>query len=387
MEAFLLVFAAISAVILCFHSILALGCLLNLARERRLARVGASSGAGGPTGALIAEVIVAVRNEEKLLPRLLSALGAQTRRDCLFLLVDDRSTDATPQLLERFCRDLGSRARLLRAEREPEGLTGKQAALDLAFSQARGDVLLFTDGDCSPPPTWVEEMMRHFADPRTGVVLGRIELESRKGFLLRFQGFEQPLLNQYNFGSLGVGLPTGGFGNNMAVRAVAVRQTGGFQALGFSVTEDAMLLDAVCRGAGWKGAVCTASGAAMLTDPKPTWREYVNQHTRWNAGAIYSADFVTRASYWFVVVFYLTGSLLVLPLGFLDWRVPLLSLTSFVSIGLLGVIAGFYEGRARIGYFLRFVPYLVFFAFFYTFVTLRAAIRRPFEWKGARLAG
>ncbi len=107
-------------------------------------------------------------------------------------------------------------------------------------------------------PTWVEEMLRHFADPGTGVVLGRIELESRKGFLPSFQSFEQPLLNQYNFGSLGVGLPTGGFGNNMAVRAVAVRQTGGFRALGFSVTEDAMLLDAVCRGAGWKGAVCTA---------------------------------------------------------------------------------------------------------------------------------
>ncbi len=66
---------------------------------------------------------------------------------------------------------------------------------------------------------------------------------------------------------------------------------------------------------------------------------------------------------------------------------PLLSLTSFVSIGLLGVIGGFYEGKARGAYFLRFVPYLVFFAFFYTFVTLRAAFRRPFEWKGARLAG
>jgi len=94
---------------------------------------------------------------------------------------------------------------------------------------------------------------------------------------------------------------------------------------------------------------------------------------------------VTSLSYILVVLIYLVGSLLVLPLGLLDWRVPVLSLNSFLSIGLLAALGGLYEGQHRARYYLRFFPYLFFFGFFYSFVTLRAVLRRPFDWKGSRL--
>jgi cellulose synthase/poly-beta-1,6-N-acetylglucosamine synthase-like glycosyltransferase len=222
-------------------------------------------------------------------------------------------------------------------------------------------------------------------DPAVGVVLGRVELPPGDSFLRRFQAFEQPLLNQYNFGSAGIGVPTGCFGNNMAVRASAVRATGGFAALGFSVTEDALLLDAVCRGGGWRVRVRTSAAASLVTRPKPTWGEYVDQHTRWNAGALFSPDPVTRGLYILIVLIYLVGSILVMPLGVLDWRVPVLSLNSFLSIGLLAALGGAYEGKDRGRYYLRLLPYLVFFGFFYSWITLRALVRRPFAWKGTRL--
>jgi hypothetical protein len=79
------------------------------------------------------------------------------------------------------------------------------------------------------------------------------------------------------------------------------------------------------------------------------------------------------------------GSLVVLPLGFLDWRVPVLSLNSFLSIGLLAGLGGLYPGKDRARYYLRFFPYLFFFGFFYSYITVRAFIRRPFEWKGTTL--
>jgi cellulose synthase/poly-beta-1,6-N-acetylglucosamine synthase-like glycosyltransferase len=164
-----------------------------------------------------------------------------------------------------------------------------------------------------------------------------------------------------------------------------VKEVGGFRSLGYSVTEDAMLLDAVSRGKGWKVAACTSLQSAAVTVPKSRWNEFINQHTRWNAGGLFSSDPVTRASYTCVVLIYLVGSLLVLPLGVLDWRVPLLSLNSFLSIGLLAAMGGFYKGKRKGQYFLRFLPYLFFFGFFYSFITLKAFLRRPFEWKGAAL--
>jgi cellulose synthase/poly-beta-1,6-N-acetylglucosamine synthase-like glycosyltransferase len=379
MGVFLLVFAVFGALILGFHVALAVGLFANSRAERR--SVGRLAPGALPRG----EVIVALRNEEVSLPRLLESLLAQTSVDCLFLFVDDRSSDATPRLLDDFCDKAGPRARVIHNRQQPAGLTGKQAALDLAFGEARGDVLLFTDGDCRVPVTWVEEMLRHFQEPKIGIVLGRIELLEERTFLGRFQAFEQPLLNQYNFGSVGIGVPTGCFGNNMAVRASAVRETGGFRRLGYSVTEDALLLDAVSRGGGWQVRACTSRRGTATTLPKRSWREYVNQHTRWNAGALFSPDLVTRLSYILVVLVYLVGSILVIPLGVLDWRVPVLSLNAFLSIGLLAAVGGFAEGTRRVPYFLRFLPYLFFFGFFYSFITLRAFVRRPFEWKGTEM--
>ncbi len=180
-------------------------------------------------------------------------------------------------------------------------------------------------------------------------------------------------------------MPTGCFGNNMAVRAQAVKEIGGFRTLGFSVTEDAMLLDAVCRAGGWKVRTCTTVRAAAFTRAQAGWGAFIDQHTRWNAGALFSPDLFTRVSFSFVVLFYLVGSLVVLPLGILDWRVAVLSLNSFLSIGLLAALAGLYEGKNRARYFLRFLPFLFFFGFFYSFITVRALVRRPFDWKGSTL--
>jgi cellulose synthase/poly-beta-1,6-N-acetylglucosamine synthase-like glycosyltransferase len=379
MTVVVLVSAAVSAIILLLHIALAAGVLMNFARERRMR-------AGGETVcALRPEVIVSVRNEERTLPALLDALRAQNAPDCLFLFVDDRSSDATPRLLDGFCAEQGERARVIYNREEPVGLTGKQAALDLGFFHARGDVLLFTDGDCVLPPLWVKEMLGHFQDPRVGVVLGRIELPQGRTFLQRFQAFEQPLINQYNFGSAGIGLPTGCFGNNMAIRTRAVVETGGFKSLGYSVTEDALLLDAVSRTGKWKVRACTSQQSAVITRAMQSWKEYVDQHTRWNAGALFSPDLVSRLLYIFVVLIYLVGSLLIVPLSVIDWRVILITLNSYLSIGLLAFLNGVYPGKRHARYFLLFLPYLLFFEFFYSFITLRAFFRRPFTWKGASL--
>jgi cellulose synthase/poly-beta-1,6-N-acetylglucosamine synthase-like glycosyltransferase len=181
-----------------------------------------------------------------------------------------------------------------------------------------------------------------------------------------------------------MGLPMGCFGNNMAARAEAIRSFGGFSRLGYSVTEDAALLAALSRRPGTRVRVATGGETAVVTRPKERWTDFINQHTRWNAGAFFSRDFATRASYSFIVV-YLVFCILALPFGVLDWRIALLSLNAFLSIGLLGFFGGFYAGKRRRLYYARLVPYVFFFGFFYSFVSLRALLRRPFEWKGSRI--
>jgi cellulose synthase/poly-beta-1,6-N-acetylglucosamine synthase-like glycosyltransferase len=331
------------------------------------------------------EIVVAARNEEATLPALLASLERQTDPTCTFLLVDDRSTDGTRRLLERFRAGMPMRVRVLASTAEPGTLTGKQAALDVAIDAARGEVLLFTDADCVVPDRWAAEMAAHFADPSVGAVLGRVMLPEDRGFLRRFQAFEQPLINQYNIAPVGLGGAFGCFGNNLAVRREAAAAVGGFRGLGWSVTEDTTLLTAIRDLGRWKVKAAVSEAGTVATTAKPDWPSYVNQHTRWNAGAIHARDWQTRLAYLLVIVLYLPLTLAVLPLGALDWRVPLLSLTSFVSVGSFGLLAGVYPGVERVRYYRRFLPYLVFFLFFYSFVTWRAILGRRFEWKGRRL--
>ncbi len=378
MGVFLVLFTAAGAVILLLHATLASGILL--AARRDSARTSPARGGSRPK----AEVIVAVKNEAENLGRLLAALRAQDEPGCLFLFIDDCSADGTRALLDGFCGEMGGRARVL-SNRGAPGLTGKQAALDTAFAACSGDILLFTDGDCAMGNGWVRSMVDRFRTSEdTDVVLGRIELESDGSFLHRFQAFEQPFINLYNFGSASIGVPTGCFGNNMAARARAVRETGGFARMGYSVTEDAALLSALSRRKGARVRVSTAAESVVVTRPKKSWAAFLNQHTRWNAGAFFSRDFTTRATYSFIVG-YLIACIVALPFGFLDWRLTVLGLNAFLSIGLLGFAGGMYPGVRRAQYYLRLVPYVVFFSFFYSFVSLRALLGRSFEWKGTEL--
>lgn len=380
MTPLLAAYAAVSLVVLLVHAAGCVGLLRVLSAERAFRR---SRGAGGPAPSV--EIVVAARNEEATLPGLLASLARQTDRTCTFLLVDDRSTDGTPRLFEQFRAAMPSRVRVLSSAAEPEGLTGKQAALDLAIDAARGDVLLFTDADCVVPARWAEELGARFADPTVGVVLGRVVLAEDRGFLRRFQAFEQPLINQYNFAVVGVGGAFGCFGNNMAVRREAAVAVGGFRGLGWSVTEDTTLLTAIRDLGRWTVKAAVSADAAVTTTPKGDWRSYVEQHTRWNAGAIHARDWQTRLAYLLVIVLYLPLTLVTLPIGFLDWRVAAISLTSFVCVGSFGLLAGCYPGTHRARYYRRFVPYLVFFLYFYSYVTWRAVLTRRLEWKGRRL--
>ncbi len=395
MGVFLIIFAVAGAAILAVHLILAAGVALNFIRDairggRAAARAtvpasGVDSARRDPAArALRAEVIVAVRNEAGAITPLLESLSRQTMRGCTFLFVDDRSTDGTAAVLDAFCNSMGPRARVIHNGIEPKGLTGKQLALELGLAGSRGDVLLFTDADCRVADGWVEGMCAYFRDPEVGAVIGRIELAAGKTFLSRFQAFEQPLINQYNFGSAGMGMPTGCFGNNMAARAMAIREIGGFARLGFSMTEDAELLSTLGRRTKWKVRVSTREQTAAVTRPKESWAEFANQHARWNAGAFFSRDAGTRIGYT-ALVGYLMFCVLALPFGIMDWRISALSLNAFLSMGVLGFLGGLYPGKRKPGYFLRWAPYMMFFGFFYSYVSIRALLGRSLEWKGSVL--
>lgn len=107
-------------------------------------------------------VVVPARNEEANVERCVRSLLAQTLAVEL-VVVDDRSDDATPEILARLAAE-EPRLRVVRGEPLPEGWVGKPWALEQGARVARGAWLLFTDADTWHAPEACASALRFALD-------------------------------------------------------------------------------------------------------------------------------------------------------------------------------------------------------------------------------
>jgi cellulose synthase/poly-beta-1,6-N-acetylglucosamine synthase-like glycosyltransferase len=91
-------------------------------------------------------VLFAARDEAEKLPRALASLLALDYPDYEIVAVDDRSTDATPRILDE-CARTNPRLQIVHIRELPPGWLGKPHALEAAYQRATGDWLVFTDAD------------------------------------------------------------------------------------------------------------------------------------------------------------------------------------------------------------------------------------------------
>ncbi|MEE4190787.1 MAG: glycosyltransferase family 2 protein [Halieaceae bacterium] len=97
----------------------------------------------------LASVLLATHNGERWLPELLNSLLAQDYPALQWVIRDDASSDATPELLAAFRQRAGERVTLLENPgNQPEGALANFAGLvDHALTRSTAEVFLFCDQD------------------------------------------------------------------------------------------------------------------------------------------------------------------------------------------------------------------------------------------------
>jgi chlorobactene glucosyltransferase len=100
-------------------------------------------------------VIIPARNEARNIHRCLQALLTQTYPNYEIIVVDDRSTDETPQILSELPKG-NAHLRVVHGSELPPGWAGKPYALVQGVAAARGEWLCFMDADtfASPELLW-----------------------------------------------------------------------------------------------------------------------------------------------------------------------------------------------------------------------------------------
>jgi hypothetical protein len=194
-----------------------------------------------PTSAVRCSVIVAARDEEARIEATVRHLLAQRHVTVDVIVVDDRSTDATSDILRRLASE-DSRVRALRVEHLPEGWLGKCHACYVGASVATGDWLLFTDADCWLKPDVVARALRVAArDAADHITLTpgvAAETLGAQGWHLAFLGSLANWISGVNRDRPGAHLGIGAFN---LVRRSAYRACGGYEALRLTIVDDIKL--------------------------------------------------------------------------------------------------------------------------------------------------
>jgi len=135
-------------------------------------------------------IIVPVRDEERVVDRLLRALVRLNyppeKRE--IIIVEDGSVDETVGICKEYARRYSDQVRLIRRSVS----NGKPSALNYALKHVRNEIVAVFDADNVPEPDALMKAVRYFEDSSVAAVQGRTcAINAEENMLTRFISYEE----------------------------------------------------------------------------------------------------------------------------------------------------------------------------------------------------
>ncbi len=231
-------------------------------------------------------VLVAARNEEKNIADCLESLVHQAYPSDRYeiVVVNDRSTDKTPAIIDKYQKKY-KMVKCVSIDSKPSGLAGKQNALNEGLKLCAGEIILNTDADCTVGPLWIRRTVSHFT-PQVGLTIGFSMVSNADGSRSLFsdlQSLDMLFLMDSAAGAIGMNVPVSGLGRNLAYKREILNKVD-YLKMGYTITEDTALIQAVARNTDWRVAVVYDRNASVLTVAEKTARQFLSQRIRWVMG-------------------------------------------------------------------------------------------------------
>jgi chlorobactene glucosyltransferase len=122
-----------------------------------------------PSPAPLVSVLVPARNEEHNIGRCLRSLLQQDYPALEIMVIDDRSTDRTAEIVREMQKAHGQ-LRLIPGRELPPGWIGKNHALYQGVQEAQGTYLLFVDADVTLAPSCIRQTVSYAVEHHTDLV-------------------------------------------------------------------------------------------------------------------------------------------------------------------------------------------------------------------------
>lgn len=230
-------------------------------------------------------IIVAFRNEERNITQLLSALSQQNYPPHLqeIILIDDASTDASYSIAQKFITESQNpQVKLLKSLGREKVISPKKHALEQGIHHAKGEILLFTDADCIPPPEWISRIISYFS-PQVGMVIGfsPLEIPSPSSFKDYLLALESLSLASLAAGTTGWGRSATCTGRNLAYRKNLYIEVGGFNDIRHFISgDDDLFLKTVQQKSKWRIAYALHPESIVPTRTISDFSQFIHQRIR-----------------------------------------------------------------------------------------------------------
>ena len=217
------------------------------------------------TDSPLVSIIVPARNEAEMIRPALKSLLQQEYPNYEVIAINDRSTDGTGEILDEFSQN-HSHLRVIHIDELPADWLGKNHALYLGSTYAKGDYLLFTDADVEIAPETIGKAMQYMLDHKLDHVAVAPEIQARRWsvnmmigtFIYHFGLSTKPWRAQYPKSRYFVGI--GAFN---LVKSDTYRAIGTHQAIALRPDDD-LMLGKLVKSNGYRQQILFGKGMVRL---------------------------------------------------------------------------------------------------------------------------
>lgn len=328
-------------------------------------------------------VIIAARNEEKNISRLIDALNTQTYSKDFFevIVVDDFSTDSTRAVVQAF---LNSRISLIQPNASADQ-SSKKKSIEAGVQKAKGELIVITDADCVPQKDWLQCIASFYQKNQPVFIAAPVKLKSGFSLLGIFQSLDFIMLQGITAASVTANVHSMCNGANLAYLGSAFFEVNGFSGIdNLASGDDMLLMYKIWKKHPKKVHYLKNEQAIIETEPVLTWKMFFQQRIRWSSKASYYKDWRISVVLLFVYLFNCLFFILLIAAIFDSyyWWVLILYIIGKIicELPFIYSVAKFYKEQRLLIYFPLLQPLHIAYTVIIGFVSQFGT----YEWKGRK---
>ncbi len=226
-------------------------------------------------------VIVPVRNEAANISALLGDLARQSYPAFDVIIADDASTDDTRLLVREAMFGFRHPLHLLSLTDKPTA-SPKKRAISQSIEQARGDLIVTTDGDCRVGPDWLATFAAAYQQTGAKLLSGPVTFTPERTLTDHLQTVEFASLIGSGATTMAMGRPTMCNGANLCYEKRVFMEVGGFAGVDHLASgDDELLMHKIARRYPKGVRFVKAASAIVQTGPHRSWGAFYQQRRRW----------------------------------------------------------------------------------------------------------